>query len=136
VSGVNYVADPLLITFAFPAQTPSFVSFQPRHEERLCPPRGERVKADIALGDNGIIAHINEYGELLIMMKYVGVGASGMITAAPDMSESEFAVELGERLESHGKGIGLCLWKFQEIKNLHVEFVHDRWPRILFTLRK
>jgi hypothetical protein len=104
----------------------------------LSPPRGERVKTDIAFGDNGTIAHINEYGELLVMMKYVGVGESGMITAAPKMpeSESEFGVELGSRLESRGNGIGLRLWSSYNIERLHVEFVHDRWPRISYTLRK
>jgi hypothetical protein len=69
-------------------------------------------------------------------MKYVGLGETGITTAVPDMSESEFQVWFGRRrLESCGRGIGLYLWPY-EIKDLRVEHVHDRWPRISYTFGK
>lgn len=116
-----------------PTQIPHF---EPEPGELLSPPGGGRVKTEIALGDNGTIAYINEYGELLMIMKYVGLGDTGMISAVPSTYESHFEGEFGERLESHGAGIGLRPRSFYEIEDLRIEYVHDRWPRISYTLCK
>jgi hypothetical protein len=107
-----------------PTQIPHF-----EPGELLSPPGGDRIKTEIALGDNGTIAYINEYGELLKIMKYVGLGNDEMISA--DVYET-----FEDRLELHGVGIGLRPSHFSEIGDLRIEYVHDRWPRISYTLCK
>ncbi|KIW33229.1 hypothetical protein, variant [Cladophialophora immunda] len=117
-----------------PDAATTFLNFKLSDKELLSAPKGGRVKAEIALGDEGTIAYISEYGELVMMMKYLGVGATGMVTAASMTTEVNLAMELDEQLETPGTGIGLRLYDWSSFENLQVQFVHDRWPRISFTL--
>jgi hypothetical protein len=117
-----------------PTQIPHF-----EPGELLSPPGGDRIKTEIALGDNGTIAYINEYGELLKIMKYVGLGDTGMISAVPYTDEPRSPRNYrtsDDRLELHGVGMGLRPSHFSEIGDLRIEYVHDRWPRISYTLCK
>ncbi|KIW71990.1 hypothetical protein PV04_00214 [Phialophora macrospora] len=112
----------------------TFLNFKLSDKELLSAPKGGRVKAEIAFGDEGTIAYISEYGELVMMMKYLDVGATGMVTAASMTAEVNMAKELDEQLKTPGTGIGLRLYDWPSIENPQVQFVHDRWPRISITL--
>ncbi|KIV93221.1 hypothetical protein, variant [Exophiala mesophila] len=67
-----------------------------------------------------------------MMMKYLEVGTSGMVTASTATSEDELSEVLADQLDTTRAPMGL--WPEYSAEHRPVQFVHDRWPRISFTL--
>lgn len=87
----------------------------------------------ISLGDNGDTAHINEYGELMALSKYLDMGASGTVHVEPPFKTWDRDEGFRDMRTGRLPGFGLRLRERGQVTGDTLEYVHDRWPLVSYT---
>ena len=100
----------------------------------LCLPKPDnKIRTAHSLGDEGTTVFISEYGELVSLSKFLGLGMLGTVLVEPPiLFESYREVEFDAILDGRVPGVGLRLNDRRQISEQRIDFVHDRWPRVSY----
>ena len=98
------------------------------------PEPDNKIRTAHSLGDEGTTVFISEFGELVSLSKFLGLGMLGTVLVEPPiLFESYREVEFDAILDGRIPGVGLRLNDRKRISEQRIEFVHDRWPRVSYT---
>ena len=97
------------------------------------PEPDNKIRSAHSLGDEGTTVFISEFGELVSLSRFLGLGMLGTVLVEPPiLFESYRKVEFDAILDGRIPGVGLRLNDRKQISEQRMEFVHDRWPRVSY----
>ncbi|KAK1992783.1 hypothetical protein LX36DRAFT_731693 [Colletotrichum falcatum] len=115
-------------------------NFHPKEEECSTWLDAPNAESYASFGDDGVIASVNAYGDLMQFSSYMGAGRSGMFSAdqrgtsepymVSDRAEELLKLSRDWRRENISYGLRIPVIDLESCH--HSGYVHDRWPRYEF----
>jgi len=117
--------------------------YEPGPEDVILSPPNLVHRSYASFGKDGLTCSINAYGKILQICRHMGIGKSGIMAIDKSNTPEPYAFqprasrldEAAQRWESR-YGYGLHVLNLDDVEDVTLSFVHDRWPRVAYRTRR